>query len=87
MKINAARDGMLAGSLRADMSVTIFYRHRQRPDEAGMTRVPNDAYAETLKDQLESRGFEVIEIVPALTTGILSHPRQPAPSPQLGADD
>jgi hypothetical protein len=77
MKINASRDGMLAGSLRADMSVTIFYRHRQRPDVAGMTRVPNDAYAETLKDQLESRGFQVIEVVPART----------APSPQLGADD
>jgi hypothetical protein len=69
------------------MSVTIFYRHRQRPDEAGMTRVPNDAYAETLKDQLESRGFLIVQIVRALATGILGHERQPAPSLQLGADD
>jgi hypothetical protein len=71
------------------MSVTIFYRHRQRPDEAGMTRVPDGAYAETLRDQLESRGFLIVEIVRAFATGILSlsYPRQPAPSPQFGADD
>jgi hypothetical protein len=47
------------------MSVTIFYRHSQRPDEAGRVRVPDDKYAVALKDQLEKRGFQVVEIVPA----------------------
>jgi hypothetical protein len=47
------------------MSVTIFYRHSQRPEESGMTRVPDDAYGAALKDQLEKRGFLVIEIVSA----------------------
>jgi hypothetical protein len=68
------------------MSVTIFYRHSQRPDEAGMTRVPDDEYATILKDQLEKRGYRVVEIVPAPTMVAPDRP-QPAPSPQPGADD
>jgi hypothetical protein len=64
------------------MSVTIFYRHAQRPDEAGMTRIPNDEYAAALKDQLEKRGFQIIETVPS---PIMIPRSQPAPSP--GADD
>jgi hypothetical protein len=47
------------------MSVTILYQHSQRPEEAGMTHVPDDGYAAALKDQLEKRGFQVVEIVPA----------------------
>jgi hypothetical protein len=46
------------------MSVTIFYRHSQRSHEAGMTRVTDDRYGAVLKDQLEKRGFLVVEIVP-----------------------
>jgi hypothetical protein len=49
------------------MGVTILYRHPQRPDEAGRIRVPDDGYAAALKDQLEKRGFQVVEIVPAPT--------------------
>jgi hypothetical protein len=41
-----------------------------------MIRVPNDEYAAILKEQLEKRGFQVVEIVPA-----------PASSPQPGSDD
>ena len=61
---------MLTGSLRAEMSVTIFYRHPARPDEAGMTHVPDDRYATALKDQLEKRGFLVVEVVPATTRAV-----------------
>lgn len=45
------------------MSLTIQYRHPQRPDEAGMTVVADQAKASEMKDQLERRGFLVIEIV------------------------
>jgi hypothetical protein len=50
------------------MGATIFYRHQTRPDEAGMTRVPDDGYADALKDQLEKRGYRVVEIVPTPRT-------------------
>jgi len=44
------------------MSLTITYRHPQRPDEAGVVVVPDRAKAAEMKDQLENRGFLVIEI-------------------------
>jgi N-dimethylarginine dimethylaminohydrolase len=44
------------------MSLTIAYRHPQRPDEAGVVLVPDRAKAAEMKDQLENRGFLVIEI-------------------------
>jgi hypothetical protein len=44
------------------MSLTIMYRHPQRPDEAGVAVVANRAKATEVKDQLENRGFLVIEI-------------------------
>ena len=47
------------------MSKTISYRHPQRPDEAGMTVVADEANAEAMKDQLESRGYLVVKIEPA----------------------
>jgi hypothetical protein len=43
--------------------LTILYRHPRRPDEAGMTVVANEVKAAAMKDQLELRGFCVIEIV------------------------
>jgi hypothetical protein len=49
------------------MGATIFYRHQTRLDEAGMTRIPDEGYAASLKDQLEKRGFQVVKIVPAPT--------------------
>jgi hypothetical protein len=52
------------------MSATILYRHPARPDEAGISFVPDGAYAAALKDQLVKRGFQVVKIVsaPARTT-------------------
>jgi len=47
------------------MSLTIMYRHPQRPDEAGMVVVPDKAKAAEMKDQLENRGFLIIEIATA----------------------
>ena len=47
------------------MSLTIMYRHPQRPDEAGVVVVPDRAKAAEMKDQLENRGFLVIEIATA----------------------
>ncbi len=44
------------------MKSTILYRHPQRLDEAGMTVVTDQAKAAAMKDQLEKRGFRVIEI-------------------------
>jgi len=47
------------------VSFTIFYRHPQRSDEAGMTVVAGHANAAAMKDQLENRGFLIIKIAPA----------------------
>jgi hypothetical protein len=47
------------------VSLMILYRHPRRPDEAGMTVVADQATAAAMKDQLELRGFRVIEIVTA----------------------
>ena len=47
------------------MSLTILYRHPQRPDEAGMTVVGDQAKATAMKDQLEHRGYLVIKIATA----------------------
>jgi hypothetical protein len=62
--MRVTQDWVLAEGPRADMSVTILYRHRARPDEAGMARVPNGGYAAALTDQLEKRGFLIVEVVP-----------------------
>jgi hypothetical protein len=47
------------------MGVTILYRNPLRPDEAGLSVIPNDAYAAAVKDQLVKRGFQIVKIVPA----------------------
>jgi len=47
------------------VSLTILYRHPRRPDEAGMTVVADQAKVAAAKNQLELRGFRVIEIVTA----------------------
>jgi hypothetical protein len=59
------------------MSVTILYRHPQRPDEAGMTCVGNDADAAALKDQLERRGFEIVKMTATPETAISGRVRSP----------
>ena len=47
------------------MNFTILYRHKQRPDEAGITLFPHQARAAEMKDQLENRGFLIIKIAAA----------------------
>jgi hypothetical protein len=47
------------------MSLTIMYRHPQRPDEAGVVVVPDQAKAAEMKDRMENRGFLVIDIATA----------------------
>jgi hypothetical protein len=44
------------------VSLTILYRHPQRPDEAGMTVVADEANAAAMKEGLENRGFLVVKI-------------------------
>jgi hypothetical protein len=44
------------------VSVTIVYRHRQRPDEVGMTVVVDEANVAAMKDQLKNQGFLVTKI-------------------------
>jgi hypothetical protein len=44
------------------MRLTILYRHPQRPDEAGMVVVTDQAEAEEEQIRLESRGFRVVEV-------------------------
>jgi len=47
------------------VSFTILYRHKQRPDETGITLVSNQSKASEMKDQLEDRGFLIIKIAAA----------------------
>jgi hypothetical protein len=47
------------------VSLTILYRHPRRPDEAGMTVVADQAKAIAMKNQLEHRGYLVINILTA----------------------
>jgi hypothetical protein len=54
----------MLGRLFDDMSVTILYRHPQRPDEAGVTRVPDDGYAATLKTSWRSVGSKSSRLCP-----------------------
>jgi hypothetical protein len=53
--------------------LTILYRHPRRPDEAGMTVVADQAKAAAMKDQLELRGFRVIEIATAPFSVVKPH--------------
>jgi hypothetical protein len=47
------------------MSLTILYRHPQRPGEAGMVVVPDWVKAAEMREQLEDRGFLIVQIAPA----------------------
>jgi hypothetical protein len=44
------------------MSLRIRYRHPQRPDEAGLAFIPGQAKFAEVKEQLENRGFVVIDM-------------------------
>jgi hypothetical protein len=45
------------------MAVIIRYQHPLRPNEAGMTRVPNGSDVATVRDRLERCGFQIIKIM------------------------
>jgi hypothetical protein len=45
------------------VSLTILYRHPQRPDEAGMAVVADQARAALMRAQLERRGYLIVDIV------------------------
>ena len=44
--------------------MSVMIRHPRRPNEAGVSYVPDDGYAAALKDRLVKRGYEVVETVP-----------------------
>ncbi len=44
------------------MSLTILYRNPERPDEAGIIMIADQAKAAAMIDQLEERGFVVDKI-------------------------
>jgi hypothetical protein len=44
------------------MSLTILYRHPDRPDEGGITMIAEEAKAAAMVDELERRGFVVDKI-------------------------
>ena len=44
------------------MTLSILYRHRDRPDEAGMTMIAAQENVAAMVDQLERRGFVVEKI-------------------------
>ena len=44
------------------MTLTILYRHRDRPEEAGMTMISAQEQVATTVDKLEKRGFVVDKI-------------------------
>jgi hypothetical protein len=43
--------------------VTIRYRHPERPDEAGMTMIANQTWAQATVEQLEWQGCFLVEKV------------------------
>jgi hypothetical protein len=40
--------------------------------KAGISYVPDAAYAVALKDRLERRGFQIVQMVPALAAGAVT---------------
>jgi hypothetical protein len=61
------------------MSLTILYRHPDRPDEACMTMIAGQTDAAEIVDQLEKRGFVVEKIT---TRSFASAPAEPAETPR-----
>jgi hypothetical protein len=45
------------------MALTILYRHRDRPEEAGMTMISAQEKVTAAVDRLEKRGFVVDKIM------------------------
>ena len=60
------------------MSLTILYRHRDRPDEGGMTMILAQREVAARVEQLERRGFVVDKITARLLPA-------PSPGPQTPA--
>jgi hypothetical protein len=51
------------------MTLTILYRHRDQPDEAGMTMIPAQGEVAAAVDKLEKRGFVVDKITVRSSAG------------------
>jgi hypothetical protein len=71
----------------AEVGATIFYQRSSRPDEAGMSYVPDVARAAALKEQLVKRGFLVVKTVSAPAKAISGLGGSSAPALHMGADD
>jgi hypothetical protein len=59
------------------MTLTILYRHPERPDEGGMVMIAEQAKAAAMVDQLEKRGF-VVEKITARSSGGAFSPVDPS---------
>jgi DNA-binding MarR family transcriptional regulator len=51
------------------MTLTILYRHRDRPDEVAMTMISTQEEVAAMVKQLEKRGFVVEKITARLDAG------------------
>jgi hypothetical protein len=60
------------------MTLTILYRHRDRPDEAGMTMISPQAQVAAAVGKLEKRGFVVDKITARSSAGAVVAPLLPA---------
>jgi DNA-binding MarR family transcriptional regulator len=60
---------MYACVLGCAMTLTILYRHHDRPDELAMTMISTQAEVAAMVDQLEKRGFVVDKITARLDAG------------------
>ena len=56
------------------MSLTILYRHPDRPEEACMTMIAGQTDAAAVVDQLEKRGFVVEKITARSLAGAPAEP-------------
>jgi|HubBroStandDraft_6_1064221.scaffolds.fasta_scaffold244290_3 hypothetical protein len=56
------------------MSLTILYRHPDRPEEACMTMIAGQTDAAAVVDQLEKRGFVVEKITARSFAGAPAEP-------------
>jgi hypothetical protein len=54
------------------MTLTILYRHRDRPEEAGVTMISAQEMVAAAVDRLEARGFVVDKITARSSAGAVA---------------
>ena len=54
------------------MTLTILYRHRDRPEEAGMTMISAQEKAASAIEKLEKRGFVIDKIMARSSAGAVA---------------